>query len=92
MATSVLSEHAFSSAGIIITKHWNYLKPNIVEVLQCLKCMIKHELLFCQDPSVVSKPVDDTSSKDKTSIDALNEDTRWDNIIENLGENEELWA
>ena len=37
MASSVL--RAFSSAGITISKQWNRLKGDIVEALQCLKCM-----------------------------------------------------
>ncbi|KZT01120.1 uncharacterized protein LAESUDRAFT_615605, partial [Laetiporus sulphureus 93-53] len=37
MASSVSSERTFSSAGIIISKHHNCLKADIIEVLQCLK-------------------------------------------------------
>ncbi|KIJ30124.1 hypothetical protein M422DRAFT_98919, partial [Sphaerobolus stellatus SS14] len=37
MASSVLSEQAFSAAGITITKHHNWLKGDIVESLQVLK-------------------------------------------------------
>jgi len=40
MASSVLSEHAFSLAGITIIKHCNHLKGDIVEALQCLKWML----------------------------------------------------
>ena len=39
MASSVLSEHVFSSAGITISKWHNRLKLDIVEALQCLKCL-----------------------------------------------------
>jgi hypothetical protein len=41
MAISVSSERAFLSAGITISKRRNRLKPDIVEALQCLKCMIR---------------------------------------------------
>ena len=46
MASSVSSERAFSSAGITISKHRSRLKGDIVEALQCLKCMLRHELIF----------------------------------------------
>lgn len=46
MASSVSSERAFSSAGITITKRRNRLKGDIVEALQCLKCMYHSELIF----------------------------------------------
>ena len=55
MATSVSSERAFSSAGITISKRRNRLKGDIVEALQCLKCLIRHDLLFREDPSVLSE-------------------------------------
>ncbi|OJA15175.1 hypothetical protein AZE42_05410 [Rhizopogon vesiculosus] len=43
MATSVLNERAFLSAGIIMSKHRNRLKADIVEALQCLKYSEKHQ-------------------------------------------------
>lgn len=46
MASSVSSEHAFSSAGITISKCCNRLKGDIVEALQCLKCMYHSKLIF----------------------------------------------
>ena len=46
MASSVSSERAFSSAGITISKQRNRLKADIVEALECLKCMFNHRLLF----------------------------------------------
>ena len=46
MATSVSSEHAFSAAGITISKCRNHLKSDIVEALQCLKCFYHNDLLF----------------------------------------------
>lgn len=55
MATSVSSERAFSSAGITISKRRNRLQADIVEALQCLKCLIRHDLLFREDPSVLSE-------------------------------------
>ena len=46
MASSVSSERAFSSAGITISKRRNRLKGDLVEALQCLKCLFKNELIF----------------------------------------------
>src|ERR1700731_3706473 len=46
MASSVSSEHAFSSAGFTITKHCNCLQGDIVEALQFLKCIFHHDLIF----------------------------------------------
>ncbi|EPQ52013.1 hypothetical protein GLOTRDRAFT_27069, partial [Gloeophyllum trabeum ATCC 11539] len=46
MASSVSSEWAFSGAGITLTKRRNRLKADIVEVLQGLKCAMRHDLLI----------------------------------------------
>lgn len=50
MASSVSSERAFSAAGITISKRWNRLKGDIVEALQCLKCMYHNEIIFRDVP------------------------------------------
>ena len=46
MSLSVSSERAFSQGGITISKCRNCLKGDIVEALQCIKCAIRHDLLF----------------------------------------------
>ena len=46
MASSVSSERAFSAAGITISKRRNRLKADVVEALQCLKCMYNNNLIF----------------------------------------------
>ena len=46
MSSSVSSEHAFSQGGLTISKCRNCLKGDIVEALQCIKCAIRHDLLF----------------------------------------------
>ncbi|TFY73438.1 hypothetical protein EWM64_g10574 [Hericium alpestre] len=48
MASSVFSKHAFSSAGITITKRHNRLKADVVEALQGLKCALRTCLLICE--------------------------------------------
>lgn len=50
MASSVSSERAFSQGGITITKRRNRLKADIVEALQCVKCAIRHDLIFREPP------------------------------------------
>lgn len=67
MASSVSSERAFSSAGITISKRRNRLKGDIVEALQGLKCMIRHDLLFRPPgPSVNSETASDDDTGDPT--------------------------
>lgn len=51
MGSLVSSEHAFSSAGITIGKRRSRLKGDIVEALECLKCLFHHDLLFHDVPS-----------------------------------------
>jgi hypothetical protein len=46
MSSSVSSERIFSQGGITITKRRNRLKGDIVEALQCIKCAIRHDILF----------------------------------------------
>jgi hypothetical protein len=46
MSSSVSSERAFSQGGITLSKSRNCLKGDIVEALQCIKCAIRHDLLF----------------------------------------------
>ena len=48
MASLVLSEHAFPQGGITISKQHSHLKGDIVEVLQRIKCALRHDLLFCK--------------------------------------------
>jgi hypothetical protein len=46
MSSSVSSERAFSQGGITISRLRSCLKGDIVEALQCIKCAIRHDLLF----------------------------------------------
>ncbi len=57
MVSSVSSEHAFSSAGITITKRRNRLKGDVVEALQFLKCHYRQKYL---EPSGREQAQDDT--------------------------------
>ena len=55
MASSVSSEHAFLSAGITISKRRNWLKKDVVEAIQCLKCMYKNDLIFRKAETIVDE-------------------------------------
>ena len=46
MSSSVSSERAFSQGGLTISKCRSCLKGDVVEALQCIKCAIRHDLLF----------------------------------------------
>jgi hypothetical protein len=54
MLSLVSSEHVFSQGRITILKCCSCLKNDIVEALQCVKSMIRHDLLF-QEPVPSSK-------------------------------------
>ena len=86
MATSVSSKCAFSSAGITISKRHNRLKGDIVEALQCLKCFIKHNLLFHKDPMVTSE----IQSINGALVGQTAEESGcgWDELVEDLADTE----
>jgi hypothetical protein len=63
MASSVSSERAFSSAGLTISKRRNRLKGDIVEALQCLKCMYHNDLIF-QDVVVATEEEEELEGMD----------------------------
>ena len=79
MASSVSSERAFSSAGITISKHRSRLKGDIVEALQCLKCMLRYELIFREpEPcSILETGLDDEEELQQEN----NKDPAWDEVF-----------
>ena len=87
MASSVSSERAFSSAGITISKRHNRLKGDLVEVLQCMKCIYHNGLLFreVQVSSEIEKELDgdEVIDVDMDADEVLQEADgfSWDNII-----------
>ena len=87
MASSVSSERAFSSAGITINKHRNRLKGDLVEPLQCMKCIYHNGLLFreVQVSSEIEKELDseEVIDIDMDSDEVLQEADgfSWDSII-----------
>ena len=82
MASSVSSERAFSLAGITIGKWRSWLKGDIVEVLQFLKCLIHCDLVFHADPM---EPLDsDTGEEDMHDRNSwvlnVNQSPSWDEL------------
>jgi hypothetical protein len=88
MATSVSSERAFSSAGITISKRRNRLKADIVEALQCLKCMFKRNLMFreADDPTVSMER--QLISEGTTALNKTQDSDGWDNMVVDLAEDD----
>jgi hypothetical protein len=79
MASSISSEQAFSSAGITISKHRNRLKGDIIEALQCLKCMIQKHLIFRHDPaSTIAKEIADLEDVPENE---LKPESSWDEMV-----------
>jgi hypothetical protein len=83
MASSVSSERAFSAAGITISKRRNRLKGDIVEALQCLKCMIRRDLLF-REPDIIDLDVDDL---EEISVDKDTDKEGWDCFLDDDKDN-----
>jgi hypothetical protein len=99
----VSSEHAFSQGGITISKRQSCLKGDIIEALQCIKCVIYHDLLFCKmGPSSVEEEkyddVDDVETGDfGESKDNDNDEQGWaelfledDDLESNINMNEDI--
>ena len=94
MASSVSSERAFSSAGITISKRRNRLKADIVESLQGLKCLIRHDILFREHPTAsleLSGDLDELDASEQGGSTAQNESSQgsagdpdensWDQLV-----------
>ena len=98
MASSVSSEWAFSAAGITIGKRRNRLKGDVVEALQCLKCLIHHDLLFRDVVVATDLEIDlecdiinrEPSDSAETVIEA--DKFSWDKVLDDNveDENEEI--
>ena len=86
MASSVSSERAFSQGGITVSKRRNRLKGDIVEALQCIKCAIRHDLLFRDSaPSSVLEAQleageDEDSGSDDDDVD-MSDEQGWDELV-----------
>jgi hypothetical protein len=78
MASSVSSEHAFSSAGITICKWHNHLDADIVKALQCLKSLIQQDLMVRDTISIANEEQEldyedeQPANQDSTAIEVVN--------------------
>jgi hAT family C-terminal dimerisation region len=84
MATSVSSERAFSQGGITISKRRNRLKGDIVEALQCVKCAIRHDLLFREpEPcSVLEVELEDEQiGSGQDDLEESGRESGWDSLL-----------
>ena len=93
MASSVLSECTFSSAGLTISKCHNRLKGDIVEALQCLKCMYYNDLIF-QDVIAATEEEEELEDMDlelageNEGNNDIGEGFTWDEL---LGDDEDIY-
>jgi hAT family C-terminal dimerisation region len=92
MASSVSSEHVFSSAGLTLSKCCNHLKGDIVKALQCLKCMYHNDIIF-QEVIVATEEeeeLEDVDSELAVDISVIDEGFTWDQLLvddENMYDN-----
>ena len=91
MASSVSSERAFSSAGITISKRRNRLKGIIVEALQCLKCLYKNDLIFCEVITALKEKLGMEKEEllDSAMDDDEDKDFSWDSLIDDDEDDED---
>lgn len=89
MASSVSSERAFSSAGITLSKRRNRLKGDIVEALQCLKCMYHNDLIF-REVVVATEEEEELEEMDLdlvvNDVNDGDKDFTWDQLLFDDGE------
>ena len=93
MASLVSSERAFSAAGITISKWHSRLKGDIVEALQCLKCLICNHLIFQLDPSMsVATEIEEQDESLETISESGIGDVlaAWDDVWLEIDENKDL--
>ena len=86
MASSVSSERAFSAAGITISKRRNRLKGDIVEALQCFKCMYKNDLIFREVPTIETEEIeldeDDSLLLSTAEAQEVRDVFSWDQLLD----------
>jgi hypothetical protein len=82
MSSSVSSERMFSQGGITISKHRNCLKGDIVEALQCIKCAIRHDLLFREPAPSSIMETEEASDEELENVSAGKEPAEESDIEE----------
>jgi len=88
MASSVSSERAFSAAGITISKRRNRLKGDIVEALQCLKCLYHQDLIFRE--VITCSEEEDILDEVLPEISGSSDGFAWDQILLDADDDEDL--
>jgi hAT family C-terminal dimerisation region len=92
MASSVSSERAFSAAGITISKRRNRLQGDIVEAIEVIKCLLHHDLLFCEVLNMehVEKELEDQLIDEELGFFAeavlQADEFTWDSLIDDDGD------
>ena len=91
MGSSVLSEHAFSSARITITKRRNRLKGDIVEALQFIKCLLRKDLIYREYLPTSALEHDLEVVDDDGDVDWVDEDEHksWDSLLINVEDSDD---
>jgi hypothetical protein len=91
MASSVSSERTFSAAGITLSKRRNRLKGDIVEALECLKCLLHRDLIFREvvtaaDLEKELESVDDDDGETGSSAEIIAETNEfsWDQVLDDV--------
>ena len=79
MALSVSSKRAFSAVGITISKRRNRLKGDIVEALQCLKCLYRQDLIFRE--VITCSEEEDVLNEVLPEISGSSDGFAWDQIL-----------
>ena len=87
MASSVSSEQAFSAAGITVSKRRNRLQGDIIEALECIKCLLHQDLLFrevlsmAQLESELEGLVLDKGLGMSTDVASQGDEFSWDRLL-----------
>jgi len=91
MASSVSSKRAFSAAGITLSKCRNRLKGDIVEALECLKCLLHRDLIFCEvvtaaglEKELENVDTDDGETGSPAEIVAETNEFSWDQVLDDV--------
>lgn len=92
MASSVSSKRAFSLAGITISKRCNRLKGDVVEAIECIKCLIHNDLVFRDVPTLEQlteelEGMEIDGEGESAPVTANSEPFSWDSM---LAEDEEV--
>jgi hypothetical protein len=82
MASSVSSKQAFSSAALTITKRHNRLKGDVVEALQVMKCLLRHDLVFRE--SGPSSLTEDPADEDDELLEGVTDEAGEESGVEIL--------